>query len=153
MDDRADTSPSRSRLALEGAHTGSSSWDFDRSPRPGAARSSARVELGQSGACLRPPRPSGVAVVDSSSTFAGFSPGVGWPGRRFQSPMASSRRSGSSPVLLVSGFWSGFFHPLLGAPLLGRLSVVPAAGLTAVSLAHGLVFGGLPCGGGLPHGY
>ena len=34
----------------------------------------------------------------------------------FQSPMASSRRSGSSPVLLVSRFWSGFFHPLLGAP-------------------------------------
>ena len=49
----------------------------------------------------------------------------------FQSPMASSRRSGSSPVLLVSRFWAGFFHPLLGAPLLGRLSVVPAAGLTA----------------------
>ena len=38
----------------------------------------------------------------------------------FQSPMASSRRSGSLPVLLVSGFWSGFFHQLLGAPLLGR---------------------------------
>ena len=54
---------------------------------------------------------------------------------------------------LVSRFWSGFFHPLLGAPLLGRLSVVPAAGLTAVSLAHGLAFGGLPCGGGLPRGY
>ena len=71
-DDRADTSPSRSRHALEGAHTGSSSWDFDRSPRPGASRSSARVELGQSGARLRPPRPSGVADVDSSSTFAGF---------------------------------------------------------------------------------
>ena len=71
----------------------------------------------------------------------------------FQSPMASSRRSGSSPVLLVSRFWAGFFHPLLGAPLLGRLSVVPAAGLTAVSLAYGLAFGGLPCGGGLPHGY
>ena len=71
----------------------------------------------------------------------------------FQSPMASSRRSGSSPVLLVSRFWSGFFHPLLGAPLLGRLSVVPAAGLTAVSLAYGLAFGGLPCGGGLPRGY
>ena len=50
------------------------------------------------------------------------------------------------------GFWSGFFHPLPGAPLLGRLSVVPAARLTAVSLAHGLAFGGLPCGGGLPHG-
>ena len=126
---------------------------FDRSPRPGASRSSARVVLGQSGACLRPPRPSGVAVVDSSSTFAGVSPGVGWLGRRFQSPMASSRRSGSLPVLLVSGFWSGFFHPLLGAPLLGRLSVVPAAGLTAVSLAPGLAFGGLPCGGGLPRGY
>ena len=67
----------------------------------------------------------------------------------FQSPMASSRRSGSSPVLLVSRFWAGFLHPLLGAPLLGRLSVVPATGLTAVSLA----FGGLPCGGGLPRGY
>ena len=71
----------------------------------------------------------------------------------FQSPIASSRRSGSSPVLLVSRFWSGFFHPLPGAPLLGRLSVVPAARLTAVSLAHGLAFGGLPCGGGLPPGY
>ena len=71
----------------------------------------------------------------------------------FQSPMASSRRSGSSPVLLVSRFWSGFFHPFRGSPLLGRLSVVPAAGLTAVSLAHGLAFGGLPCGGGLPRGY
>ena len=58
----------------------------------------------------------------------------------FQSPMASSRRSGSSPALLVSRFWAGFFHPLLGAPLLGRLSVVPAAGLTAVSLAYGLAF-------------
>ena len=56
----------------------------------------------------------------------------------FPSPMASSRRSGSSPVLLVSRFWAGFFHPLLGAPLLGRLSVVPAAWLTAVSLACGL---------------
>ena len=56
----------------------------------------------------------------------------------FPSPLASSRRSGSSPVLLVSRFWAGFFHPLLGAPLLGRLSVVPAAGLTAVSLACGL---------------
>ena len=103
-DDRADASPSRSRHALGGAHTGSSSWDFDRSPRPGASRSSARDELGQSGARHRPPRPLGVADVDSSSTFAGFSPGVRWLGRRFQSPMASSRRSGSSPVLLVSRF-------------------------------------------------
>ena len=56
----------------------------------------------------------------------------------FPSPLASSRRSGSSPVLLVSRFWAGFFHLLLGAPLLGRLSVVPAVGLTAVSLACGL---------------
>ena len=56
----------------------------------------------------------------------------------FPSLLASSRRSGSSPVLLVSRFWAGFFHPLLGAPLLGRLSVVPATGLTAVSLACGL---------------
>ena len=55
-----------SRHALGGAHTGSSSWDFDRSPRP------ARDELSQSGARRRPPRPSGVADVDSSSTFAGF---------------------------------------------------------------------------------
>ena len=56
----------------------------------------------------------------------------------FPSPLASSRQSGGSPVLLVSRFWAGFFHPLLGAPLLGRLSVVLAAGLTAVSLACGL---------------
>ena len=31
--------------------------------------------------------------------------------------------------------------------------MVPAARLTAVSLAPGQAFGGLPCGGGLPHGY
>ena len=137
--DRADTSPSRSRHALEGAHTGSSSWDFDRSPRPGASRSSARVELGQSGACLRPPRPSGVRLLTAPLPSRGFAwRGVAWAA--FQSPMSSSRRAGSSPVLLVSGFWSGLFHPLRGAPLLGRLSVVSAAGLTAVSLAHGLAF-------------
>ena len=70
--DRVDTSPSRSRHALGGAHTGGSSWDFDRSPRPGALRSSARDELRQSGASRHPPRPSGVADVDRSSTFAGF---------------------------------------------------------------------------------
>ena len=62
----------------------------------------------------------------------------------FQSPMASSRRSGSSPVLLVSRFWAGFFHPLLGAPLLGRLSVVPTAWLTAVSLSLWAGVCGLP---------
>ena len=42
------------------------------SPRPGASRSSARDERSQSGARRRPPRPSGVADVASSSTFAGF---------------------------------------------------------------------------------
>ena len=99
-------------------HTGSSSWDFDRSPRPGASRSSARDELSQSGARHRPPRLSGVADVDSSSTFAGFRwREVAWAA--FQSPMASSRRSGSSPVLLVSRFWAGFFHPLLGRSFIG----------------------------------
>ena len=36
------------------------------------SRSSARDELRQSGARRRPPRPSGVADVDRSSTFAGF---------------------------------------------------------------------------------
>ena len=45
VDDCSVASPSRSRHALGGAHTGSSSWDFVRSPRSGASRSSARVEL------------------------------------------------------------------------------------------------------------
>ena len=71
----------------------------------------------------------------------------------FQSPMASSRRSGGSPVLLISRFWARFFHPLLGAPFLGRLSVVPTAWLTAVSLACGLTFAVFLVGGGLPRGY
>ena len=108
MDDWADTSPSRSRLALEGAHTGSSSWDFDRSPRPGASRSSARVELGQSGAYLRPPRPSGVAVVDSSSTFAGFR--LAWGG--------------------LGGVFSRLWPLLVGPPRLGVLVRIlpPASG-------------------------
>ena len=125
--DRADTSPSRSRHALEGAHTGSSSWDFDRSPRPGASRSSARVELGQSGACLRPPRPSGVAVVGSSSTSAGFRlawGGLGgvfsrlWPllvGREVRR-FSSSRGSGpvSSTRFGALLYWgaSAWFLPL-----------------------------------------
>ena len=71
----------------------------------------------------------------------------------FQSPMASSCWSGGSPVLLVSRFWAGFFHPLLGALLLGRLSVVPTAWLTAVSLACELAFAVFLDGGGLPRGY
>ena len=58
------------------------------------------LSLCQSGARLRPPRPSGVADVDGSFTFAGFDWREGaWAA--FQSPVASSRRSGSSPVLLV----------------------------------------------------
>ena len=150
-DDRADSSPSRSRHALGGAHTGGSSWDFDRSPRPGASRSSARDELRQSGARRRPPRPSGVADVDSSSTFAGFRlAGGGLGGVSVAYGLFSS---GGSPVLLVSRFWSGFFHPLLGAPLLGRFSVVPTAWLTAVSLDCGLAFAVFLDGGGLPRGY
>ena len=67
-DDRADASPPRSRHAHGGARTGGSSWDFDRLPRPGTSRSSAREEHDQSGAC-RSPGPSGVADDDRSSTF------------------------------------------------------------------------------------
>ena len=65
-DDRADASPHRSRHAHGGACTGGSSWDFDRSPRPGT---SAREEHDRSGARRRSPGPSGVADDDRSSTF------------------------------------------------------------------------------------
>ena len=68
-DDRADASPPRSRRAHGGARTGGSSWGFDRSPRPGTPRSSAREEHDRSGARRRSPVPSGVADDDSSSTF------------------------------------------------------------------------------------
>ena len=68
-DDRADASPPRSRRAHGGARTGGSSWDFDRSPRPGTSRSSAREEHEMSGARRRSPGPSGVADDDRSSTF------------------------------------------------------------------------------------
>ena len=117
--DRADASPSRSRHALEGVHSGSSSWDLP-----------ARLVLGRRGLLQ------GLSLASLGRVFVRLDLRV-W---RFQSPMASSRRAGSSPVLLVSGFWSDLFHPLRGAPLLGRLSVVPASGLTAVSLARGLAF-------------
>ena len=49
-EDRADASPPRSRRAHGGARTGGSSRDFDRSPRPGTSRSSAREERYRSGA-------------------------------------------------------------------------------------------------------
>ena len=62
-DVRADASPPRSRHAHGGAHTGGSSWDFDRS------RSSAREEPDRSGAHRRSPGPSGAADDDRSSTF------------------------------------------------------------------------------------
>ena len=62
-EDRADASPPRSRHAHGGAHTGGSSWDFDRS------RSSAREEPDRSGARRRSPGPSGAADDDRSSTF------------------------------------------------------------------------------------
>ena len=68
-DDRADASPPRSRRAHGGARTGGSSRDFDRSPRPGTSRSSAREEHYRSGASRRSPVPSGGADDDRSSTF------------------------------------------------------------------------------------
>ena len=68
-DDRADASPPRSRRAHGGARTGSSSRDFDRSPRPGTSRSSAREEHYRSGVSRRSPVPSGGADDDRSSTF------------------------------------------------------------------------------------
>ena len=68
-DDRADASPPRSRRAHGGAHTGGSSRDFDRLPRPGTSRSSAREEHYRSGASRRSPVPLGGADDDRSSTF------------------------------------------------------------------------------------
>ena len=93
----------------------------------GPSRSSARVVLGQSGARFRPPRPSGVADVDSSSTFAGFRlawGGLGgvfsrlWPllvGREVRRS-SSSRGSGpdSSTRFWALLYWgaSAWFLPL-----------------------------------------
>ena len=68
-EDRPDASPPRSRRAHGGARTGSSSRDFDRSPRPGTSRSSVREERYRSGASRRSPVPSGAADDDRSSTF------------------------------------------------------------------------------------
>ena len=68
-EDRADASPPQSRRAHGGARTGGSSRDFDRSPRPGTSRSSAREEHYRSGASRRSPVPSGGADDDRSSTF------------------------------------------------------------------------------------
>ena len=68
-EDRADAAPPRSRRAHGGARTGGSSRDFDRSPRPGTSRSSAREERYRSGASRRSPVPSGGADDDRSFTF------------------------------------------------------------------------------------
>ena len=46
------------------------------------------------------------------------STGETWLRWQFPSPMASSRRSGSLPVILGTRFWTRFFHPLLVAPSL-----------------------------------
>ena len=67
--DRADVSPPRARRAHGVAHTGRSSRDFDRSPRPGTSRSFAREDLYQSGAGHRSPGPSGATDDDRSSAF------------------------------------------------------------------------------------
>ena len=64
-EDRADVSPPRSRRA----HTGGSSRDYDRSPRPGTSRSFVREDRYQSGAGRRSPGPSGAAEDDRSTTF------------------------------------------------------------------------------------
>ena len=93
----------------------------------GASRSSAKDELRQSGAHRHPPRPSGVADVDHSSTFAGFrlaGGGLGgvfsrlWPllvGREVHRS-SSSRGSGpdSSTCFWALLYWgaSAWFLPL-----------------------------------------
>ena len=68
-EDRADVSPPRARRAHGGAHTGGSSRDYDRSPRPGTSRSFVREDRYQSGAGRRSPGPSGAAEDDRSTTF------------------------------------------------------------------------------------
>ena len=142
----------RSRHALGGARTGGSSWDFDRSPRPGASRSSARDELVRSGARRRSPRPSGVADDDRSSTFAGF----------------RLARGGLGGVSVAYGLFSSV-GKFAGPPRLEVLGQIlpPASGRSFLRASQRgscrLVdcclaclragVGGLPCGGGLPRGY
>ena len=65
-EDRADVSPPRSRRAQAG---GRSSWDYDRSPRPGTSRSYAREDRYRSVTGRRSPGPSGAADDDGSTTF------------------------------------------------------------------------------------
>ena len=118
----------------------------------GASRSSARDELGRSGARRLSPRPSGVADDDRSSTFAGF----------------RLARGGLGGVSVAYGLFSsvGKFAGPPRLEVLGRI-LPPASGrsfirapqrgscrLVDCCLAYLLAgVGGLPCGGGLPRGY
>ena len=151
-DDRTDASPPRSRHALGGVLTGGSSWDFDRSPRPGASRSSARDELSRSGARRRSPRPSGVAGDDRSSTFAGFRLARGGLGgvSVAYGLFSSVGKFAGPPRLEVLGQilppTSG--RSFIGAPQRGSCRLVDCC---LACLRAGV--GGLPCGGGVPRGY
>ena len=90
--------------------------------------------------------------VDRSSTFEGFRLAGGGLGSVSVAYglFSSVGKFAGPPRLEVLG---RFLPPFLGAPLLGRLSVVPTAWLTAVSLACGLAFAVFLDGGGLPRGY
>ena len=68
-EDQSDVSPPRSRRVHGGAHTGGSSRDYDRSPRPGTSWSFVREDRYQSGAGRRSPGPSGAVDDDRSTTF------------------------------------------------------------------------------------
>ena len=151
VDDRADTSPSRSGLRLKVRILVALPGILTARLVLGVA-SSARLSLASLVRVFVRLDLPGVAVVDSFLYLRGVSPGVGWPGRRFQSPMTSSRRSGSSPVLLVSGSGPDSFtrsgRSFIGAPQRGSCRWVdcclacPRAGVC-----------GLPWLCGLPHGY
>ena len=84
------------------------------------------------------------------------STGETWLRWRFPSPVASSRRPGSSTGLpRFSRVWTRFSSAHFWSLLHWRcLSVVlPAAWVAAVSLACGLAFAVLRGGGGFPRGY
>ena len=68
-EDQSDVSPPRSRRVHGGAHTGGSSRDYDRSPRPGTSWSFVREDRYQSVAGRRSPGPSGAVDDDRSTTF------------------------------------------------------------------------------------
>ena len=151
-DDRTDASPPRSRHALGGARTGGSSWDFDRSPRPGASRSSARDELSRSGARRRSPRPSGVADDDRSSTFAGFRLARGGLGgvSVAYGLFSSVGKFAGPPRLEVLG---RFLPPASGRSFIGAPQRASSRLVDCCLACLRAGVGGLPCGGGVPRGY